>query len=163
MVVRDACPACQSTPYKTNSHTHTGTQQHQCQACGRQFVASPDDHSLSDPQRTRLEHLLRERISPRGIGRAVGVTLPWRLPCMVEGVAACPEPLHGRPPAGATEGVMHQCEADADERWRCVGKSANKPWIWMAMDANPRQMIACHVGDRRRESAQELWAQIPVA
>ena len=33
----------------------------------------------------------------------------------------------------------------------------------MAMDAKTRQVIAFHVGDRGRESTQELWANIPVA
>jgi insertion element IS1 protein InsB len=47
--------------------------------------------------------------------------------------------------------------------WSFVGKRANKPWIWLAMDTRTRQTIAFHVGDRSRESAQELWAKIPVA
>ena len=29
------------------------------------------------------------------------------------------------------------------------------------MDAKSRQIIACHVGDRSRDSAQALWANIP--
>jgi insertion element IS1 protein InsB len=33
----------------------------------------------------------------------------------------------------------------------------------MAMDAKTRQMIAFHVGDHSRESAQERWANISVA
>jgi insertion element IS1 protein InsB len=33
----------------------------------------------------------------------------------------------------------------------------------MAMDAQTRQVIAFHVGDRSQESAQALWAHIPVA
>ena len=33
----------------------------------------------------------------------------------------------------------------------------------MAMDAQTCQVIAFHVGDRSRESAQALWAHIPVA
>jgi insertion element IS1 protein InsB len=57
----------------------------------------------------------------------------------------------------------HSAEAEADEMWSFVGKRANKPWIWMAMDAQTRQVIAFHVADCRRESAQELWAKIPVA
>src|SRR5882724_447513 len=43
----------------------------------------------------------------------------------------------------------------------CVQKKAHKPWIWIAMDANTRQILAFHDGDRRRESAKELWAKIP--
>jgi insertion element IS1 protein InsB len=45
--------------------------------------------------------------------------------------------------------------------WSFVGKRANKPWIWIAMDARTRQVIAFHVGDRSRESARRLWAKIP--
>ena len=161
MVVRDACPECQANQYKKNGHTHTGKQNHQCKACGRQFVASPEDHIISDEQRTLIEHLLRERISLRGICRAVGVSLPWLLHLMVECCAACPDHLHVRRPLGPTEVVIHQLEAD--EMWSFVGKRANKQWIWIAMDATTRQVIAFHVGDRSRESAKELWANIPVA
>ena len=133
------------------------------EACGRQFVASSEDHIIADEQRTLSEHLPRERISPRGICRAVGVSLPWLLHFMVECFAACPDHLHIWRPAGPTEVVIQQLEAEADEMWSFVGKRANKPWIWMAMDAQTRQVIAFHVGDCRRESAQELWAKIPVA
>jgi insertion element IS1 protein InsB len=57
----------------------------------------------------------------------------------------------------------HSAEAEADEMWSFVGKRANKQWIWIAMDAQTRQVIAFHVGDRSRDSAKALWAKIPVA
>jgi len=57
--------------------------------------------------------------------------------------------------------VIHQLEAEADEMWTFVQKKANRPWIWLAMDAATRQMIALHVGDRSRDRANELWAKIP--
>ena len=147
--------------YKKNGHTHTGKQNHQCKACGRQFVASPEDRLIADEQRTLIEHLLRERISLRGICRAVGVSLPWLLHFMVECFAACPDHLHVRLPAGPTEVVIHQLEAEADEMWSFVGKRANKQWIWIAMDANTHQVIAFHVGDRSRDSAQRAVGQDP--
>ena len=46
--------------------------------------------------------------------------------------------------------------------WSFVGKRANKQWIWIAMDARTRQVIAFHDGDRRRDSAKQLWARIPL-
>src|SRR5262245_58691618 len=100
MVVRDACPDCQSNQYKTNGHPRTDKQNRQCNACGRQFVASPEKRLMSDEQRTLIEHLLRERILWRGVCRAIGVSLSWLLHCMVECVAACPDHLHVRRPAG---------------------------------------------------------------
>jgi insertion element IS1 protein InsB len=161
MVIRDACPACQANRYKKNGHTRTGKQNHQCKACGRQFVASPEAPIISDEQRTLIEHLLRERISLRGICRAVGVSLPWLLHFMVERFTACPEHLYVQLPKGPAHVVIHQLEAEADEMWSFVGKKANKQWIWIAMDATTRQIIAFHVGDRSREGAQALWANIP--
>ena len=44
-----------------------------------------------------------------------------------------------------------------------VKKKANKQRIWIAMDATTRQVMAFHVGDRRRKSAKRLWAKIPEA
>jgi insertion element IS1 protein InsB len=52
-------------------------------------------------------------------------------------------------------------EAEAEEMRSFVQKKVNKPWIWIAMDATTRQVIAFHVGDRSRDSAEELWAKIP--
>jgi insertion element IS1 protein InsB len=163
MVVRDACPGCGSIQFKKNGHIHSGKQNHRCKACGRQFVASAEDRIIADEQRTLIEHLLRERISLRGICRAVGVSLTWLLHFMVECLAACPDHLHVPRPAGPAEVVLHQLEAEADEMWSFVEKKANKPWLWIAMDATTRQIVAFHVGDRSRDSAKELWANIPEA
>jgi IS1 family transposase len=57
---------------------------------------------------------------------------------------------------------MSRLEAEADEMWSFVQKKSNKQWIWIAMDATTRQIIAFHVGDRSRVSGKELWANIPM-
>jgi insertion element IS1 protein InsB len=57
--------------------------------------------------------------------------------------------------------AIRQLEAEADEMWSFVQKKANKQWIGIAMDARTRQVIAFHVGDRSRDSANQLWAKIP--
>jgi insertion element IS1 protein InsB len=91
MLVRDACPGCGSTRIRKNGHIHSGQQNHQCKACGRQFVTSAEERIIADEQRTLIAHLLRERISVRGICRAVGVSLTRVLPLMAERFAACPD------------------------------------------------------------------------
>jgi insertion element IS1 protein InsB len=58
--------------------------------------------------------------------------------------------------------VIRRLEVEADELWSFVGKKANKPWLWIAMEAKTRQVIAVHVGDRSRETAKELWAKMPL-
>jgi insertion element IS1 protein InsB len=162
MLIREACPACGSSRYKKNGHTRHGKQNHQCKACERQFSATADDRLIADEQRQRIEQLLCERISLRGICRAVGVSLTWLLHFMVECFTACPEDLHVQLPARPTAVVMSRLEAEADEMWSFVQKKANKQWIWIAMDAKTRQIIAFHVGDRSGESGKALWANIPI-
>jgi insertion element IS1 protein InsB len=125
-------------------------------------VASAEDRIISYEQRTLIEHLLRERLSLRGICRAVGVSLTWLLHFMVERFAACPDHLHVQLPVSPTDVVIRRLEAEADELWSFVGKKANKQWLWIAMDAKTRQVIAFHVGDRSRETAKELWAKVPL-
>jgi len=126
MVVRDACPGCGSPQFKKNGHIHSGKQNHQCKACGRQFVASAEDHIVSDEERTVIEHLLRERISLRGTCRAVGVSLTWLSPFMVERFASCPDHLHVQLPVDPTDVAIQRLEAEADEMCSFVGKKANK-------------------------------------
>jgi insertion element IS1 protein InsB len=124
-------------------------------------VANAEGCTIPDEQRMLIEYLLRERISLRGICRAVGVSLAWLLHFMVERFAACPEHLHVQLPVNPTDVVIRQLEAEAEEMWSFVGKRANKQWLWIAMDAKTRQVIAFHVGDRNRKSGEQLWAQIP--
>ena len=44
-----------------------------------------------------------------------------------------------------------------------MGKKTNRHWVWIAMDASTRQVIAFHVGDRSQASADRLWANLPAA
>ena len=37
----------------------------------------------------------------------------------------------------------------------------NRQWVWIAMDTDTRQIIAFHVGDRSRQSAEAWWGKIP--
>jgi insertion element IS1 protein InsB len=148
-------------PFKKNGHTHSGKQNHQCQACGRQCVASAEERLMADKQRTLVAHLLREHMSLRGICRVGGVSLTWLLHLMVERFAACPDHLHAQLPVRPTAMVIRRLEAEADELWSFVGKKANTPWLWIAMDAKTRQVMAFDVGSRSRKSGEQLWAKIP--
>jgi transposase-like protein len=72
MVIRDVCPRCKSPKYKKNGHIHSGKQNHQCCDCGRQFVQCFEQYLIAEDRRGLIERLLVERISLRGICRAVG-------------------------------------------------------------------------------------------
>ena len=161
MVLREACPACGSKRFKRNGHLQTGQQNHQCQACGRQCVLHADNRVISDEQRALVERLLCEKISLHGMCRAVGVSLRWLMGFLVARFAAVPDHLHVRPVAAPREVLIGRLEVEADAMWSCVAKKAHKPWVWIAMDKQTRQIMAFHVGDRSHESAKQLWANLP--
>jgi insertion element IS1 protein InsB len=163
MVVRDVCPRCQSPKYKKNGHIHNGKQNHQCHNWGRQFVDCFEQYLIAEDTRALIERLLVERISLRGICRAVGVGLKWLLGFLVHCVEALPDHLHVQPITAHHDVMIQRLEVEADEMSSFVKKKANKQWIWVAMDATTRQVIAFHVGDRSRKSAKRLWAKIPHA
>ena len=114
MVVRDACPGCGSIQFKKNGHIHSGKQNHQCKACGRQFVASAEERIISDEQRTLIEHLLRERISLRGICRAVG------------GQSHVVTALYGRALCGLSRSLTCPAARQSNRLW-CFGSWKPKP------------------------------------
>src|SRR5215210_7076318 len=161
MVLRDACLQCGSRWFKRNGHIHTGKQNHRCKVCGRSFVLTPANSVSTADQRTLIERLLLERISLRGICRAVGVGLQGLLQFMVERFQAAPEDLHAKPAEGTPAVILQRLEAELDELWSFVGKKANRQWVWIAMDAATRQVIAFYVGDRSQTSAEHFWAHLP--
>jgi transposase-like protein len=65
--MRDACPECRSQQVKNNGHIHNGKQNHQCKACGRQFVVDATTRVIVDEQRILVERLLCGKISLHGI------------------------------------------------------------------------------------------------
>src|SRR4030095_9731668 len=161
MMPREVCPQCGSKWYKRNGHIHTGKQNHRCKVCGRAFVLTPGNFVITAEQRVLIERLLLERISLRGICRAVGVGLRWLLQFMVEQFQAAPEHLHVKPPVRTPGVIVRRLEAELDELWSFVGMKANRQWVWIAMDATTRQVLAFHIGDRSGQSAAALWEKIP--
>jgi insertion element IS1 protein InsB len=80
---------------------------------------------------------------------------------MVEQFRVAHDHLHVKSPASTRTVILHRLEAELDEIWSFVGAKANRQWVWIAMDATTRQVIAFHVGDRSGQSAKAVWEKIP--
>jgi insertion element IS1 protein InsB len=129
--------------------------------CGRQFVLHAENRVVTEERCTLVERLWREKISLHGICRAVGVSIRWLMDFLVARFEALPDHLNVRPAAYSQDVVIQRLDVEADEMCSFVTKKVNKRWTWIAMDSQTRQIIAFHVGDRSRESAKPLWADIP--
>jgi insertion element IS1 protein InsB len=88
--------------------------------------------------------------------------MKWLMGFLVECYEAAPAHLNveGRP---RPDPPLVLLEAEVDELWSFVGKKANPQWLWLALDADSRQVLAFHVGDRSRKSARQLWNKLPAA
>jgi hypothetical protein len=139
MVRRAVCPACGSPRDKTTGHTRPGTQPQPCQACACQGGATAADPLLVAAPRPRMAPLWRARLARRGLGRAVGVPLPWRWPCRGACGAAGPADRQGPGPPRPPAVGRRRLEAAAEARWRGVPPQAQPPgagWPWRPRHAS---------------------------
>src|SRR5947208_1684935 len=95
--------------------------------------------------------------------RAMGGTLQWLLGFLVQCFVALSDHLHAQPIICHGSIMMRRLEVEAEEMSSFMPKKANKQWMWIAMDAKSRSVIAFHVGGCSRRSAKSLRAKIPDA
>lgn len=92
-----------------------------------------------------------------------GGGLKWLLGFIVTCFEALPNQLNVQPISCGHDVMIQRLEVEADEMASFAQKKENTQRIGLAMDANTRQIMAFHVGDRSRKSAKKLWAKIPGA
>lgn len=152
------CPRCQSAHIIKNGSIHSGKQKYQCKDCGRQFVENPTKKYVTPETKAIIDRLLLERISLRGIARAVGVSYKWlqeyinqkyrEIPWYVEDLEISDEKI---------ELII----LEADEMWSYVKYKENQAWIWLVIERKTRRVIGCYIGRRNHKSAQKLWDSLP--
>ncbi len=45
--------------------------------------------------------------------------------------------------------------------WSFVGCKQNQQWIWLAIDADTREIVGVFIGERSRQAAKQLWQSLP--
>jgi insertion element IS1 protein InsB len=48
-----------------------------------------------------------------------------------------------------------------DELGACVDNKGNKQWVWLALDADTREIVGVYMGARDEEAARKLWESLP--
>lgn len=154
-----SCPSCNSQSVVRNGFSRQGDQNHRCSECSRQFVLDPQHKPISEETKALVRRLLLEKLSLRGICRVVQVSQTWLLSFIKQEYDQVPRNLNVRIPLESTGLVLERIEAD--ELWSFVGKKKNPVWIWLALDATTRQVVAVHAGGRSEKDAKAFWAEIP--
>ena len=138
MLMRAACPACGAQEFKKNGHIHNDKQNHQGQACGRQFVLLATQRLVPTEDHTLGERLLGEKLSLHGIGRVVGMSIRWLMDFVSARLTAVPDHLYVQPATSPQAVIIQRLEVEADEMCSFVEKKANQRWLWLAMDTTTR-------------------------
>lgn len=157
--MRTCCPSCGSLAFVKNGFNHHGDQNHRCVECKRQFVLEPQNKIITDETKDLVRRLLLEKLSLRGICRAAQVSQGWLLGFIKQEYDQVPRNLNVQVPPESTGLVLERIEAD--ELWSFVGKKKNPVWIWLALDALTRQVVAVHAGGRSEQDAKAFWAEVP--
>jgi len=42
-----------------------------------------------------------------------------------------------------------------------VDNKSNKQWVWLALDADTREIVGVYIGARDEAAARQLWASLP--
>ncbi len=155
MTIERTCPTCGSHDISKNGTTRRGKQNYKCRDCNRQFVEDPQWKPKDKDTQSLIDLLLLEKIPLAGIARATGVSSSWLQDYVNEHYKAVPQKAEVLPKAKG------RLRVQMDELWSFVDHKGNKQWVWIALDANTREVIGCHIGDRSRASAVALWQSLP--
>lgn len=155
MKVEMTCPTCGSHDISKNGTTRRGKQNYKCRDCNRQFVEDPQWKPKDKHAQSLVDLLLLEKIPLAGIARTTGVSESW----LQNYVNACYEWVPKV--AEVVPKAKGKLTVQMDELWSFVDDKGNKQWVWLAMDADTREIIGCYIGDRSRASARLLWQSIP--
>ena len=159
------CPRCLSANIKNNGLFLSKKQSYKCKICSKKFTDNGQQWFVCEQKQACVKRLLLERLSLRGICRAMQVSMTWLMAFIKDLYGSMPEDLNCEV---ALEKVQKDhryyiklVHSEADELWSFVGKRSNVYYIWLVVHRQSRQVVAFHVGDRSRESARKLWAKIP--
>ena len=149
------CPTCGSHDISKNGTTRRGKQNYKCRDCGRQFVEDPQWKPKDRDTLGLVTLRLLEKIPLAGIARATGVSDSWLQSHVNNEYALVPQVVTAMPKAKG------KLKVQMDELRSFVDNKGNKQWVWLAIDADTREVIGYHIGDRSRASAIALWQSIP--
>jgi len=99
--------------------------------------------------------MLLEKIPLVGIARSLQVSESWLQQYVNDDYATVPQQVQVQPKP------QRRLTVQMDELWSFVGAKEHAYWVWLALDAETREIVGCSSGDRSGQSAQALWHSLP--
>ncbi|MBE9187997.1 IS1 family transposase [Microcoleus sp. LEGE 07076] len=149
------CPNCGSKEVSRNGKTRHGKQSFKCRECSRQFVLNPAGKPITEEQKELRSRMLLERISQAGIARVLQMSEDTVQRYVNSQATAVKKQVE------VTPKEKKRLNVQMDELWSFVDSKGNQQWVWLALDAQTREIVGVHIGARSALSAQYLWNSMP--
>jgi IS1 family transposase len=138
-----------------NGQTRHGKHNYKCRECGGQFVLNSAWKAITKEQQELMQRMLLERISQAGIARVLKVSEDT-VQRYVNARAVVEEKQ-----VEVSSSPKKRLNVQMDELWSFVDNKCNQQWVWLALDAQTREIVGVHIGDRSAVSALALWNSLP--
>lgn len=102
-----------------------------------------------------VDKLLLEKLPLAGIARVTGISESHLQAYVNRKLESVPREAEVMPKKRG------RLTLELDEMWSFVCRKRGKQWVWIALDADTREVIGLYVGDRSRQSARALWESLP--
>ncbi|TAG39952.1 MAG: IS1 family transposase, partial [Oscillatoriales cyanobacterium] len=108
---------------------------YKCRECGRQFVLNPAWKPITKEQKELMSRMLLERISQAGIARVLQVSEDTVQRYVNSQAAAVKKQVE------VTPKEKKRLNVQMDELWSFVDSKGNQQWVWLALDAETREIV----------------------
>ena len=102
-----------------------------------------------------VDKLLLEKLPLAGIARVTGISESHLQAYVNRKLESVPREADVMPKKRG------RLTLELDEMWSFVCRKRGKQWVWIALDADTREVIGLYVGDRSHQSDRALWESIP--
>ena len=128
---------------------------YKCRECGRQFVLNPAGQAITSEQIELMSRMLLERISQAGIARVLQVSEDTVQRYVNAQAVTVNQEVE------VTSKPKKPLVVQMDELWSFVDNKGNQQWVWLALDAQTREIVGVHMVVRSAVSARSLWNSMP--
>jgi len=119
------------------------------------LYSTPCGKRLPQNNMTCKGRMLLERVSLAGIARVLQISEDTVQRYVNAQAAIVPQQVE------VSAKPKKRLTVQMDELWSFVDDKGNEQSVWLALDAQTREIVGVHVGDRSAVSAQALWNSMP--
>jgi Transposase and inactivated derivatives, IS1 family len=117
-------------------------------------VENASRQPIDQATRQLIDKLLLERLALAAIVRITGVSERWLQLYVNQKYDQTPKTVEVTQKTGAVNTAIGRNVV-------VRGIKKNKQWVWLAIDADSREIVGVFVGDRSCQAAKQLWQSLP--